>query len=91
MPPTPPQTWRSCCLQVDPRAVAYFTQMFIGIGVLVFAGAQLVLQPSCTTQQAYLGLVTFVIGLLLPSPAIGSKAAPPPVYTPAPTAELEQA
>ena len=87
----PPTTWRSCCLQVDPRAVAYFTQMFIGIGVLVFAGAQLVLQPSCTQQQAYLGLFTFVIGLLLPSPAIGSKGAPPPVYTPAPVTELEQA
>ena len=76
-------------MQVDPRAVAYFTQMFIGIGVLVFAGAQLVLQPSCTQQQAYLGLFTFVIGLLLPGPAIGPKGAQPPAYVAAPTAEIE--
>ena len=86
----PPTTWRSCCLQVDPRAVAYFAQMVIGVGTLVFAGAQLVLQPSCTQQQAYLGLFTFILGVLLPAPSIGAKAAPPPVYTPAPTAELEQ-
>ena len=87
----PPQTtWRSCCIVVDPRAIAYFTQMFIGIGVLVFAGGQLIRLEECPQQQAYLGLFTFVIGLLLPSPNIGSKGAPPPVYTPAPTAELEQ-
>ena len=85
----PPQTtWRSCCIVVDPRAIAYFTQMFIGIGVLVFAGGQLIRLEECPQQQAYLGLFTFVIGLLLPSPNIGGKAANPPVYTPAPTAEI---
>ena len=77
-------------MQVDPRAVAYFTQMLIGVGTLVFAGAQLVLQPSCTQQQAYLGLFTFILGVLLPAPSIGSKAANPPVYSPAPVTESEQ-
>ena len=89
MPP-PPQTWRSCCLTIDPRAMVFISQMVIGVAVLVFAGAQLVRLHECPQQQAYLGLFTFVIGLLLPSPNIGSKGTPPPVYTPAPTAELEQ-
>ena len=89
MPP-PPQTWRSCCLTIDPRAMVFISQMVIGVAVLVFAGAQLVRLHECPQQQAYLGLFTFVIGLLLPSPNIGSKGAPPPVYTPAPVTELEQ-
>ena len=89
MPP-PTTEWRSCCLQVDPRAVAYFTQMIIGIGVLVFAGAQLVLQPSCVQQQAYLGLFTFIIGILLHAPSMQLRGATPPASIAAPTAELEQ-
>ena len=64
-------------LQVDPRAVAYFTQIAIGMSVLVFAGTQLIRLEECPQQQAYLGLFTFVIGLLLPNPSISSKRATP--------------
>ena len=62
--------------------------MIIGLAVLVFAGVQLVRLRSCPEQQAYLGLFTFVIGLLLPSPNIGTKGAPP-AYIAAPTAEID--
>ena len=85
----PPTTWQSCCLTIDPRATVYFTQMIIGLAVLVFAGVQLVRLRSCPEQQAYLALFTFVIGLLLPSPGIGPKATKPPVYSATPIAELE--
>ena len=89
MPPTP-TTWQSCCLTIDPRAMVFISQMCVGIGVLVFAGAQLIRLEECPQQQAYLGLFTFVIGLLLPSPAINSTAkAPPPAYNPAPTADVD--
>ena len=65
--------------------------MMIGVAVLVFAGAQLIRLEECPQQQAYLGLFTFVIGLLLPSPNIGSKGAQPPAYIAAPTAEIDPA
>ena len=72
--------------------MVFISQMMIGVAVLVFAGAQLIRLEECPQQQAYLGLFTFVIGLLLPSPAINSTAkAQPPAYIAAPTAELEQA
>ena len=69
--------------------MVFISQMMIGVAVLVFAGGQLIRLEECPQQQAYLGLFTFVIGLLLPSPNIGSKAAHPPVYSAAPTAEID--
>ena len=71
--------------------MVFISQMFIGLVVIVFAGVQLVRLHSCPEQQAYLGLLTFLIGLLLPSPNIGGKGPPPPVYSPAPVTESEQA
>ena len=75
--PAPRDTWRSCCLSMDPRAVVYFTQMSIGVSVLLFAGSQLVRLEECPQQQAYLGLFTFVIGPLLPVPSAGKRPASP--------------
>lgn len=62
-------TWTSCCMRVDRRAAQYFTQMFIIVGVMTFSIAQLVRLDDCKSQP-YMGLLTMLIGLVLPSPVI---------------------
>jgi hypothetical protein len=61
-------TWTSCCLTVDRRATTFFTQMFIILLVMVFAIVQLIRLDDCNSQQAYLGLLTMLLGILIPSP-----------------------
>ena len=71
--------------------MVFISQMVIGVAVLVFAGGQLIRLEECPQQQAYLGLFTFVIGLLLPSPNIGTKGAQPLSYIAAQTTEIDPA
>jgi hypothetical protein len=61
-------TWTSCCVTLDRRAVQYFTQIVIIGGAMCFSILQLYRNESCENQQAYLGLLTLLIGLLMPSP-----------------------
>jgi hypothetical protein len=61
-------TWESCCLKTDKRAVVYFTQMIVICGIMGFSISQLIRINSCEGQQAYMGLLTLLIGLLMPNP-----------------------
>ena len=56
--------WTSCCLTIDKRATIYFTQYTIIVLVMLFCGYQLLTLKSCENQQAYLGLLTMLIGLI---------------------------
>jgi hypothetical protein len=60
--------WQSCCFSLDRRAVQYFTQTLIMIGVMSFCIAQLINLKSPTDQQTYLALLNFLLGVLLPTP-----------------------
>lgn len=40
------QTWRSCCLYMDRRAVIYFAQLIFCIAVSIFCASQLALYPE---------------------------------------------
>lgn len=60
--------WNSFCLVMDRRAVQYFCQVFIIAGTMLFAAYQLKTLHDCDAQQAYLGLLTLLIGLVLPNP-----------------------
>jgi hypothetical protein len=62
--------WHSCCLTVDRDFVMYISQMGVIILVMGFCIAQLLIQTSCDYQIAYTGLLTMLIGLVIPSPAI---------------------
>ena len=64
-------TWTSCCLTLDRRAVHYFTQLSLIVVVMGFSIAQLIKIPEPEGQQVYLGLLTTLIGVLLPSPKFG--------------------
>jgi len=61
-------TWSSCCMTIDRRATTFFTQVFIIILILIFCIYQLITLTDCEPQQAYLGLLTLLIGILIPSP-----------------------
>ena len=57
--------WRSCCLDMDSRALLFFSQLVISLIVLLF----------CVVEIATLGdsqwakmTATFIIGVWLPSP-----------------------
>ena len=61
-------TWKSCCLLMDRRAVQYFTQVTVISSVMAFCIYQLVTNETCEAQTGYTGLLTLLIGVLVPSP-----------------------
>ena len=66
-------TWDSCCLTMDKRAVVFFFQMFIISGVMVFNIIQLIRLQECAHQVPYMSLLTFLIGVLIPNPKISQS------------------
>jgi len=63
-------TWQSCCFEVDRRAIRFFSQLFISILIMVFCIVQLVRNKTCESQQLYSGILTTIIGIMLPSPSL---------------------
>jgi hypothetical protein len=66
-------TWKSCCMVLDRRAVMYFTQIVIIGGTMSFCISQLYRDGTCETHQTYLGLLTMLIGILIPNPKFNDK------------------
>ena len=60
--------WESFCMRMDRRAVQFFTQIVIIASIMMLCAYQLVNLPECDAQQSYLGLLTLLIGLVLPNP-----------------------
>ena len=60
--------WHSCCLVLDRRAVQYFTQIVIIAGIMLFTIYQLCTIETCESQSVYIGLLTMLIGALIPQP-----------------------
>ena len=69
-------TWNTFCLKMDRRAVQYFCQVIIIASTMAFSAAQLIRLPDCDAQQAYLGLLTLLVVLLLPNPKFHEKDRP---------------
>jgi len=61
-------TWKSCCLVLDKRAVQYFTQIGIIGSVMAFSVVQLYTRSDQASQQSYMGLLTMMCGVLIPNP-----------------------
>jgi len=66
-------TYKSCCLTIDKRALNYFTQAFFSGSIIAFCIAMLAANQDCATFSRYSPLLTFVIGIWVPNPNIGSK------------------
>lgn len=62
--------WKSCCLRMDKNAVRFFTQLAISMCIIGLCIAQLVRLKDCGSQHAYIGLLTLIIGVWLPSPSM---------------------
>jgi len=62
--------WESCCLRFDKRAVSYFGQMTIGIGIITFCITMMAMNDDCATFSRFSPLLTLVVGILLPSPQL---------------------
>jgi len=62
--------WRSCCFSCNKMFVIYFTQMSIIFSVMTFCSYQLITLEDCGSQHAYLGLLSVLIGLVIPNPKI---------------------
>lgn len=62
--------WQSCCFTCDKRVITYFTQVGVITGIIIFCMVQLVNHESCEYQTTYVGLLTLLVGLIIPSPAI---------------------
>ena len=54
--------WKSCCFELDRRAVSFFTQLFISLMIITFCLFQLHTKPKCDTSE-YLSLLTMVLGV----------------------------
>ena len=62
--------WRSCCLVTDRRMIVFFSQLVIALSVISFSFVQLARKDECESNQLYVGLVTMIIGIFLPSPRV---------------------
>lgn len=63
-------TWTSCCVRLDRRAVVYFSSLSVGVAIVMFCISMLVLHQDCVTFSRWGPLLTFVIGVYMPQPAL---------------------
>jgi hypothetical protein len=63
-------TWNSCCLRTDRRAVIYFSQFGLSTSVVILCIYQLLTKNDCNSNQLFLGLLTLILGVYLPTPKI---------------------
>jgi hypothetical protein len=67
--------WTSCgCMKMDKRCIQFLSKFSISMLAMGFCLVQLS-KPSLPneTQSAYMSLLTFILGVWLPSPSIDSK------------------
>ena len=60
--------WRSCCLICDKSAAVYINIYTIILSVIAFCFVQLSINHSCEHQSMYVGILTLILGVLLPQP-----------------------
>jgi hypothetical protein len=65
--------WRSLCFRCDPKAIVFFSQLFVILLVMVFCMYQLITIKDVNEKQYYFGTLTFILGLLCPNPSIKRK------------------
>lgn len=63
--------YRSCCLTVDRRALQFFTQLGVSLIVMTLCIYNLVIHhDDCDSNQVYMGLLTMIIGVYIPTPTM---------------------
>lgn len=64
------RVWQSCCFECDKDASVFFSIYFIIVSVVGFCFYQLTNMPDCSDQQTYVGVLSLILGVLLPQPKI---------------------
>lgn len=61
-----------CCKEgrTDPRLLQFLITTLFSLIILIFSIIQLLRLESCEAQNTYIGLVTLVFGIFLPSPKV---------------------
>ena len=61
-------TYKSCCLTIDKRALNFFTQAIFSGAIIGFCITMLSTNTEFPTFNRYSPLLTFIIGVYLPNP-----------------------
>ena len=61
-------SWRSCCFSVDKNATVFISQLSVCILVISFCMYQLLHSKSCEKDSLYSGLLTLILGIIIPNP-----------------------
>ena len=61
-------TYKSCCLTIDKRALNFFTQAIFSGAVVGFCITMLSTNTDCDTYSRYASLLTFIVGVWVPNP-----------------------
>lgn len=62
------KTWAICCSKSDREAVKYIIQMSLCLLLMVFCFVKLMVSDE--DKEVYIGLLSFIIGVILPSPEL---------------------
>lgn len=60
--------WKSCCFNINKEMIVFITQNLIGLLIILFCIIKLNNKLECSEQQTFISLLTFICGILLPSP-----------------------
>lgn len=63
-------TYRSCCLTSDKRALEFFLKSGVIFSVLIFSMIQVMTVENSAERNAFLNVVILILGTFLPSPKI---------------------
>ena len=64
-------TWKSCCLVMDRRAIQFFSQLIIISSIMLFCIIQLIHDNQNDSHRPeYMSSLTFLIGVLIHSPTL---------------------
>ena len=61
-------TWKSCCVTVDRRAVSFFSQLILSIGIVAFCITMLATNQNCETFSRWSPLLLLIVGIWVPAP-----------------------
>jgi len=59
--------WKSCCFELDRRAVKFFSQLTISLIVVIFSLYQLYKEKN---TDIYLSLLTMILGVYVEAPRL---------------------
>ena len=63
--------WESCCFIIDRRVLIFVSQLLIGLIIIGFCIYKL--SANDENPALYYGLLTFIIGVFLPSPKVNKS------------------